>query len=326
MFDADALMPDQTADEFRLIPLAEIIEPWVILRVVNRESVEYLELRDSIAAQGLLNSICVRPSPRRPGYYEVVDGLYRRTAAVELRLPALPCVVKHGLTDEAVLAIQIQANALRPETTVVEYARQIKRIMDAIAARENRDATLAGVSNLIHKSPEWIRQQLGLLELRRDIQKAVERGEIPLQSAYMLAKLPRTRQVQFIDLAKTAPAREVAPLIAGLVKRIQEDARQGKLHDFCRDFEPVAYLRPLKEVLAEYREHRLGGLTVTTAGCKTPVDGWYLALQWALRLDEESVREQREKILARTRETLERRVEPCDEIGTSNENENDSNE
>ena len=107
-------MPDQP-DEFREIPLDQIVEPWIVLRIVNRESVEYLELRDSIAHQGLLNSICVRPSTRRPGYYEVVDGMYRWTAAKELRLSALPCVVKHSLTDQDVLAIQIQANALRPD-------------------------------------------------------------------------------------------------------------------------------------------------------------------------------------------------------------------
>jgi len=318
-------MPDQSADEFRSIPLAEIIEPWVVLRIVNREAVEYLELRDSIAHQGLLNSICVRPSPRRPGYYEVVDGLYRFTAARELRLPALPCVVKHNLTDEAVLAIQIQANALRPETTVIEYARQIKRIMDAVTARQGRDATLAEVSNLTHKNPEWIRQQLGLLELRKDIQKAVERGEIPLKSAYVLAKLPRVQQAEFIALAKTTPSRDFVPLAARVVRRIQEDARQGKLHDYCRDFEPVPHLRPLKEVLGEYREHRLGGLAVVKADCKTPVDGWYLALEWALHLDEESIREQREKILQRTRvNILERRVGSCDETETSNDDVNDN--
>ena len=83
-------MPEQLPDEFRLIPLDQIIEPWVVLRVVNRESIEYLELRDSLAAVGPLNSICVRPSVRRPGYHEVVDGLYRFTAAGELRLPACP--------------------------------------------------------------------------------------------------------------------------------------------------------------------------------------------------------------------------------------------
>ena len=102
--NADAMMPDPLPDEFRQIPFGQIIEPWVVLRVVNRESVEYLELRDSLAVVGPLNSICVRPSVRRPGHYEVVDGLYRYTAACELRLPALPCIVKHNLTDDDVLA------------------------------------------------------------------------------------------------------------------------------------------------------------------------------------------------------------------------------
>jgi ParB/RepB/Spo0J family partition protein len=307
-------MPEQLPDEFRPIPLDQIIEPWVILRVVNRESLEYLELRDSLAARGLVNSICVRPSLRKPGLYEVVDGLYRYTAASELRLPALPCIVKHNLTDEDVLALQIQANALRPETTAIEYARQIRRIMAAVAARQGRDATLADVSNLIHKDAEWVGDQLKLLHLRRDIQKAVERGEIPLGSAYMLAKLPMVHQARLVELAKTAPVREFAPIVAGLVKQIQENARQGKLHDFCKDFEPVPYLRPMKEVLAEYREHRLGGLALAKAGTQTAVDGWYLALQWALNLDEESVRQQREKFLARSRaNALQRRVEPCDD-------------
>ena len=50
------------------------------------------------------------------------------------------------------------------------------------------------------------------------------------------------------------------------------------------------------------------------AGCNTPADGWYLALEWALNLNEQSIREQREKFLARTSATLlERRVEACDD-------------
>jgi ParB/RepB/Spo0J family partition protein len=313
MAKREETMPAQPADEFRPIPLDQIVEPWVVLRIVDRESVAYLELRDSVAHQGILNSICVRPSARKPGLYEVVDGLYRYTAARELRLPALPCIVKHGLTDADVLAIQIQANAVRPETTAIEYARQIKRIMEAGLIRLGVDLTLAEVSNLIHKNPEWIGRQLSLLSLRRDIQKIVERGEIPLGSAYLLAKLPMVEQAQLVELARTAPTREFAPVVTRLLKQIQEAARQGKLHDYCKDFEPVAYLRPLKEVLAEYKAHGLGGLAVTQAGGQTPVDGWYLALRWALNLDEESVRQQREKVLARTSAAvLERRVEPCD--------------
>ena len=185
--------------------------------------------------------------------------------------------------------------------------------MEAGLVRLGVDLTLAEVSNLIHKNPEWIGRQLSLLSLRRDIQKIVERGEIPLGSAYLLAKLPMVEQAQLVELARTAPTREFAPVVTRLLKQIQEAARQGKLHDYCKDFEPVAYLRPLKEVLAEYKAHGLGGLAVTQAGGQTPVDGWYLALRWALNLDEESVRQQREKVLARTSAAvLERRVEPCD--------------
>ena len=117
-----------------------------------------------------------------------------------------------------------------------------------------------------------------MLGLRREIQTAVERGEIPLGSAYVLAKLPGVQQMQFLELAKISPTREFAPVVTRLLKQIQEAAKQGKLHDYCKDFEPVAHLRPLKEVLAEYQEHHLGGLALVKAACTTPVDGWYLAL------------------------------------------------
>ena len=71
-----------------------------------------------------------------------------------------------------------------------------------------------------------------------------------------------------MGLARTASAREFVPVAARLVKQIQEAARQGKLHDLCLDFKPEPYLRFVKEVLAEYREHRLGGLAVVKAGCR----------------------------------------------------------
>jgi len=69
--------------------------------------------------------------------------------------------------------------------------------------------------------------------------------------------------------------------------------RQGKLEDFYLDVEPQPCERSYKEVLAEYQNHEVGGLAVTRANCQSPVDAWYLALQWVLHLDEESIREYR---------------------------------
>ena len=63
---------------------------------------------------------------------------------------------------------------------------------------------------------------------------------------------------------------------------------------------------------------------MTKAGSLAPLDGWYLALQWVLNLNDESIREQREKFLARSRATiLERRAELCDEMNELDDATND---
>ena len=239
-------MPEQLADEFRPIPLDQLVEPWVVLRVVNREAVEYLELRDSIAKQGLLNSICVRPSLRRPGYYEVVDGLYRYTAACELRLPALPCIVKQSVSDEEVLALQIQANALRPETTAIEYARQIRRIMDAITARQGRDASLADVSNLIHKSPDWI-------------------GATPL--AWSRPRYSDGRGAGRDTARLGLCARQVAESPADTICGTGEDGHGAGVHP-CRDPSPEADSRggPAREASRLLQRFRAGAAPAAVEG------------------------------------------------------------
>lgn len=313
MKDAVATMPD----ELRNISLSEIVEPWVILRNVDRESLDFLELRDSIADKGLLCSICVRPSLRKPGKMEVVTGLRRFMACRDLERSPVECIVKYNLTDLDVLALQIQENALQAATSPVEYARQLKRIMETVPGM-----TEAQLSNMVHRNADWIRDQLGLLGLRQNIQKAVERGEIPLGSAYILSRLPRLRQVMFIDLARTVSVREFTATVVPVIKEIKEAARQGKLADFYLDVNPHPYLRAYKEVLAEYQDHAVGGLAVIRANCQSPLDAWYLALQWVLHLDEESSREYRAKRLAQIQaKVLTREDEPCSEIDNDSDNE-----
>lgn len=284
-------MPDENRD----IPTDQLVEPWVVLRLVNKESVEYLELRDSLADKGFLNSICVRPSPRHPGKYEVVDGLRRFTAARELRLPVVPCTVKHNLTDEDVLAVQIQANAVRLDTTPTEFARQLKRILSC-----KPGITIAQVATMVHKHPGWVREKLHLLRLWHDIQKCVDRGEIPLESAYKLARVPRGHQHQFVDLARVAPVAEFAITVGDFLKKYQEAVRQGKM-DVLYDPEaaPTPHLRNVNELFSEYQQPCAAPLMLAAENCHSPLEGWRLALQWALHLDAKSVEEQRRNIQKR---------------------------
>jgi hypothetical protein len=72
-------------DEVRLVPLADIIEPRTLLRLVDKNTIEYLEMRDSVQRFGFTSSISVRPA-KRAGKYEFIDGLHRYCIAKDLSL------------------------------------------------------------------------------------------------------------------------------------------------------------------------------------------------------------------------------------------------
>jgi ParB/RepB/Spo0J family partition protein len=300
-------MEDQTAT----LPLDQIIEPRTVLRLVNRDTVEYLELRDSLAKHGFWNSISVRPSARVPGKYEIIDGLYRFTAARELGLPFVPCIIKHHVTDDEVIAAQIQANAIRPETKPVEFAQQLKRILT-----RRPEMALRELAVVVKKSPKWLGQMLGLLDLKATIQSMVDRGEIPLANAYILARMPSRLQHDHLDKAKLLPPREFKALAAAIIKQFKEAVHQGKLdRRNLPVFEPVPHLRPLKDILAELEGRQCGALTAVAEGCKSVLDGWYAALRWAAHLDRKSVEEQRVNAETRTEKHLRRYLEaPHDAI------------
>ena len=132
---------------------------------------------------------------------------------------------------------------------------------------------------------------------------AVDRGEMPLGSAYELARIPYKHQAQFFDLARTMPVAEFRAAAQAFLKQFQEAVRQGKLDAFfTEEFQPVPHMRPLKEVLAEYEKPTCAALLLTAENCETMAQAWQAALAWVLHLDRESVEAQREAVLNRNRQ------------------------
>lgn len=283
--------------ELRWIPPDQLVDPPVVLRLVNRGSLAYLELRDSIAEWGVLTSVLVRPSARFPGKFDVADGLYRVNCARDVGTPKVPALVQ-DLTDAQLLTLQIQANALRPETTPVEYARQIKRIIDS-RPEGLREYELVSI---IHKSPLWISHVLGLLDLKKEYQTAVDRGEIPLGCAYELARVPYKFQDQFFDNARTMTVSEFQATIRAFLKQMEEAIRQGKLDAFyTAEFKPQPYMRPLKELQAEHKSPSVSALVLAAEKCTTLLDAWSAALAWVMHLDHTSIENQRQAVMNRQR-------------------------
>jgi ParB/RepB/Spo0J family partition protein len=287
-------MPEQVQH----IQTDHLVDPYLSLRAVNRQSVEYLELETSISEHGFLCSISVRPCPDKPGYYEVVDGMYRLACARALCLPTVPCIIKEGLTDENVLTLQIGANAIRPHTKPCEFARQLMRIQKA-----HPGITLRRLGSMVNKNLSWVQRQLGLLKLPEEAQQMVDRGEIPIGNAHQLSKIPSHLQDNYIGQARSLSVPEFGRLAADVLKRYREAKVKGRRDVFYSgSIAPVAHLRTLNEVEAEHRDRLMGPLVATAMGCKTPLDGWYAALLWLMHLDPESVKERERIVMGRQRQ------------------------
>jgi len=282
-------------DEFRTIPTADLIDPPLVLREVDQRSVEYVELRGSLIKLGPLNSICVRPSQRYPGKFEVVDGRWRTACAREARIDTLPCIVKHCLIDKDVLAMQITANATRFATRPSEYARQIRRLL-----RSKEGMTQAEVCQLLHKNGAWIRKMLGMALLSRLLvyRKVIDRGELSLEAAYYLSRLPRQMWAEYLSDATMLPLREFKALVMSTMRQYRAQVGAGSLRAQLLHVEPRPYMRTLTELLGEVNQQYTGPLTVASMS-PTPIEAWYSALKWAIHMDPESVQRQREKILRR---------------------------
>jgi ParB/RepB/Spo0J family partition protein len=289
-------------EQVQSIPLRCLRPPRVLLRPVNKRSVAFLEMKGTIQRFGLWNSIAVRPT-EMPGVYEIIDGYYRFTCCELLNWEAIPCIIKHGLTDEDVLAAQVQANAIRPETKPVEFARQLKRLQTA-----RPDITLSEMAAMVGKTTKWIKQQLSLLTLIEPAQKLVDRDEMPLLNAYMLAKIPLKIQPEFLDRAQELPPAMFKAAAAAVIRQVMEAIKTGKLENwFVKPFKPQPFQKPLKDVLKELESGQVGTKTVLKAGLKTPLEGWKKALEWVASLDAETLEQQQKKTTKRQqRQTLER--------------------
>lgn len=277
----------KVSDRIERIPINLILEPRMLLRLVDRDCIEYHELRDSMRDDDCLVSLLVRPSKEFPGKYEIIDGLHRFSCAKDIGLQSLPCIVK-DVDDDKFLALQLKTQVIGKDLTPSECAQRLKKLLTL-----QPEMTLDELSHKIRKSPTWISDQLGLLGLRKDLLKKVDRGEMPMSSAYMLAKIPRHLQRQYVDQACTLPAGRFKAIAADAIKRYAEAVKLGNMEAFWKSkYTPHAFLRPLSQLTNELDRREIGGLLVTAEECKTPLDGFYAALRWACNLDRDSIAEQ----------------------------------
>lgn len=288
------------AERTETIPIELIRDPKVLLRPVRKNTLEFLTFFDSVRDTGLWNSIAVRPT--EPPYYEVIDGFYRLTICRLLGRKFMPCIIREA-TDEEVLAAQIRANAVRPTTRPVEFARQLQRIQDALPG-----IRLPELAVMVSRPPQWVRSQLGLLKLVPEAAERVDRGDIALQSAYMLAKVPQHKQSGLIEDAVKLSVKEFTGLASQVIRQWMEAAKNGRMAAFYdrKANATQPYMRSLKETLDELKTRKVAAEVLQREQALTLIDAFHAALRWVAHLDKASVETLHEQAEERARKHLQR--------------------
>ena len=125
------------------------------------------ELADSIAAQGVIQPIVVRP--RANERYEIIAGERRWRASKQAGLEQIPVVVR-DVDEQTALAIALIENIQRDDLAPLEEAGALLRLLDEFGLTHQQVAEAVG------KSRTTVTNLLRLLELEAEVKSMLDQG------------------------------------------------------------------------------------------------------------------------------------------------------
>lgn len=159
-------------------------------RDFNPDSLQ--ELADSIAAQGVVQPIVVRPVGE--GRYEIIAGERRWRASQQAGLSEIPVVVR-DVTDQVAMAMGLIENIQRDDLNPLEEAGAFHRLLNEF------ELTHQQIAKAVGKSRTTVTNLLRLLDLNPDVKKFIEERMLDMGHARALLGLN--------DQAQSDAARQV---------------------------------------------------------------------------------------------------------------------
>jgi ParB/RepB/Spo0J family partition protein len=296
------------------IAIKDIYDCPLALKYVSRRAIEYIQLRDNIAKHGLIDPVTVRPSPTRPGMYELIHGIQRKTACAELNHETIPCYIRDDIDNEGDLLLLILASqAQKVEVKRPQFAMHLRRLIEL-----NPNKTVRYYSGLLNVSPRWLTEQLSLLNLAPDILEMIDSGEISISNAYTLARVPQGFRKDFLHQAKTFSNADFKQLILPQVKAWKEKTALGQVTEKAQN-KAVMVIRNRKILQQALDNHDISARIVLEAKPHTHEEAFRLGVAWAASVDPVSLHYQRVRMQAhldnqklageRRKEILQRKAE-----------------
>lgn len=196
------------------------------------------ELADSIAAQGVIQPIVVRPIGE--GRYEIVAGERRWRASQQAGLSAIPVVVR-DVDEQAAIAIALIENIQRADLNPLEEAEALARLLTEFGLTHQQVAEAVG------KSRTTVTNLLRLLELNDDVKGYLREGRLEMGHARALLGLrgPQQSRAAGEVIARGLSVRETERRVRRLQLEGEESPRR------LSHLEPDPNVRRLQDDLTD---------------------------------------------------------------------------
>lgn len=191
------------------------------------------ELIDSIRDQGLIHDLVVAPHPTIDGEATLIDGHRRYDALLRAGFTMAPVKVRLDLVDEADQVAAMLATIRREQLTPIEEAEGFDLLAE-LGWDTERIASATG------RSKTTVLERRKLTRLPAKAKDAVDHGQVTIDDALRLAKLPakeQTRLEKLLDrggdfryeIARTESRVKAAAEVARRVKDLKASGVPEKL-------------------------------------------------------------------------------------------------
>jgi ParB family chromosome partitioning protein len=182
------------------------------------------DLVASIREKGVLAPILVR---RHGDGYEIIAGERRFRAAVQLKLPRIPVVIRDA-TDQEALVLSIVENIQREELNPIEEAHAFERLSKEFSC------TQEDIARAVSKNRSSVANILRLLNLPPEVQKAISTGKLSFGHGKALLGLESVAQqikLTQLVLSNSLSVRELENHIASIKPASGKKKRAAKERD-----------------------------------------------------------------------------------------------
>ena len=154
-------------------------------RELDRDTLDELAL--SIAAQGVMQPIIIRPVSR--DRYEIIAGERRWRATQQVGLPTIPAIVR-DIDDKTAIAMALIENIQRENLNPMEESWALVRLQNEF------NLTQQQVADSVGKSRSAITNLMRLTNLEPRVQELLERRDLDLGHAKCLLALQSKTQIE----------------------------------------------------------------------------------------------------------------------------------